>query len=930
MINRVAIVSMLFLAVATTALHAQPEKPVNIIKVQPSKKLYFVGDVGRADIVLYNSGSTTVTGTLMVKEEWGVDESRVLSTHWSKIYHNSRNITLLPHQQVTWSIDWDLGEQLYGHALQATFSVKNHPPITGHGFYQVARKNDWWRMNILSPDEYCNFHNNFAYALSDFCNLAPATDEYYSGQVGYFINNKKLIHRIQANYQRGIMEGGYTQTLVCGPAGYEFARKHPDWILRDERGAFRASVAPLSPMAVSGPYDEPLKGKGGAVGSYYALPIDFGNPETVKYGAEEIIRAIKVLGFKAMFFDSNPYGMGHYGIKDNVKLFTWDGLPHHRGNDPDEMSARSTRRVREIIRQSCPDVVLWYNGVDPTVPHKRKRNIAALDDSHCGVLMEVQIGPLLDPNHTLHHWRALYETFISRRNGLLKEENIHNPILNCGYIGFGAYTKGLKTEWETTRHGWTTANHIGAIFLASCVHPNLYGTDSWTPALQFMTRYSELMWSKEITLLEKPWKTITINSNREVWWEDSVYVNNSGRYHDTLIHIVNSPDQETVKITERTDPVLAESVEIEMQGIRKPAEVQVWAMQPYNYDDSDKTPHRYRLATKVESGKLIVQIPPFRYYTLVVVREPKEGTAIIPTPNSEYYKETATQQVTPRSEPSSGKMVEQLQLHIRQGSEIVRSKGWLQLNHEFIQNDGHFVVLEAENSSVLHFLSDKGAPTVDKTASGGYCIKNVRALKTTFVVNKAGTYQMWYRAWFPLKGNWNHWERMDDGPSRHRLDSDYGPAEKWLWGKGPQYQLSKGRHSLVFPKPTGWCGGALLDKIVISPAGTSTPIGLGPAVSPTRHVLFGEFACNALLLNDASTWELKYEEQLCGGSVRVEYSCDRGETWEILPKGEIKQAPAANIRVCFRFVLEAATDGDSPKLRNLNLVVNKKHQADNV
>ena len=89
----------------------------------------------------------------------------------------------------------------------------------------------------------------------------------------------------------------------------------------------------------------------------------------VQYGAAEVVRAIRMFGWDAVFFDVAPYGMIHYGVNNtnqpNPGLYTWDGRPWHRGADPDAASAKIARRTRELIRKHCPHVVLWYNGADP-------------------------------------------------------------------------------------------------------------------------------------------------------------------------------------------------------------------------------------------------------------------------------------------------------------------------------------------------------------------------------------------------------------------------------------------------------------------------------------------------------------------------------------------------------------------------------------
>jgi len=604
------------------------EGPVTIVRVRPSKILYLVGEPGRADVILKNNARIAHKGTLVVREEWGLSDSREV---WSGA------VALAAGQQKTVAVTWDLGQQVYGRALRAVFSVGGKPVALGAEFFQVATVKNWWRMNMLNGGglsdlatratdpfvTYGNFDNHFAYALSDFSHLAPEPDEYYSGQTRYHIFTKKRIETVRARHALGVRAGAYTLGNTGGAAGYELARQHPEWFLRDKRGAFHTCNRAVSPIELSYPPDQ-------RPSAWYALAPDFGNPEVVQYGADEVVRAIRMFGWDAMFFDVAPYGMIHYGINNthqpNVEMYTWDGRLWHRGRDPDAMSAKSARRTREIIRKSCPHAVLWYNGADPRSAGRYLQNRAALDDPYCGSLSELQGVQLLDPRGPWHYWRGLFESYVSYRNAFASEPKLADTVLNTGYLYNTGFHKIMsKEEFVASRDTWTVANHIGAVFLATRFHPCLLSTSAWRPSLQFMTRYSALLWAKDVKLVRKPWKTIAVESNREVWWEECVYARETDRWRDTLIHMLNSPEQETVDPKASRDPALAKFVDIEMQLAGDPAKAQVWALRPYDYDSPLREPVQVRLEPEVQGATLVIQVPPFHYHSLVVVREPQGG-----------------------------------------------------------------------------------------------------------------------------------------------------------------------------------------------------------------------------------------------------------------------------------------------------------------
>jgi hypothetical protein len=350
----------------------------------------------------------------------------------------------------------------------------------------------------------------------------------------------------------------------------------------------------------------------------------------VQYGADEVVRAIRMFDWDAVFFDVAPYGMIHYGVNNtnqpNPDMYTWDGKPWHRGADPDAASAITARRTRELIRKSCPHVVLWYNGADPRRAARPLQNRAALDDPNCGSLHELQGVQLLNPKGPWHYWRGLFEDYVGYRNAFVSEPKLADTVLNTGYLyNMGFHKTMSKEQFEASRDTWTMTNHIGAVFIAVRIHPCLLSTSAWRPSLQFMTRYSALLWARNIKLLHEPWKTIAVESNREVWWQECVYVRETDRWRDTLIHLLNAPEQETVNPRASRDPALARFVDIEMQLAGNPAKAQVWALRPYDYDSPVKAPVQVRLKPEVIGQTLAVQVPPFHYHTLVVVREPRKG-----------------------------------------------------------------------------------------------------------------------------------------------------------------------------------------------------------------------------------------------------------------------------------------------------------------
>ena len=273
---------------------------------------------------------------------------------------------------------------------------------------------------------------------------------------------------------------------------------------------------------------------------------------------------------------------------------------------------------------------------------------------------------------------------------------------------------------------------------------------------------------------------------------------------------------------------------------------------------------------------------------------------------------------------SAGDSVERrYELRFSPSPDAVEKSGWRQLRIFQAQKADQPIVIEAEESTLIVFTDRDVAPVRDAEASGGMYIKDVSELENDLVVETPGDYQVWYRAYFPVKGNWNHHEKMDDNEPVVSRDSDNGPNKQWVWVKGPVYNLSKGEHRQVFPAPTGWRGGARLDKIVLMPTTSPESVGMGPEASLCEKRISkstAELISNRLALGEMASWRLECEKNGNVGEVEIDYSLDRGKSWQALPEGKIHEVKDPKTKVMFRVRLSTNSKTVSPQFRNMALV----------
>ncbi len=241
------------------------------------------------------------------------------------------------------------------------------------------------------------------------------------------------------------------------------------------------------------------------------------------------------------------------------------------------------------------------------------------------------------------------------------------------------------------------------------------------------------------------------------------------------------------------------------------------------------------------------------------------------------------------------------------------SNGALRLTYEYVQPEtGGPLYLEAERASVLAFTPGKGQMAADAQASGGLSVAHVDRLEFRFTVRQAGAYTAYYRGLFPWAGTWLHFENMDGGTSQTVTDSHGQTLGQWLWTKGPTYQLAAGAHVWQLA-PSGWTGGAQLDKVVLVPEGGAVPTGAGEPALRSVGPATGQATTEEFMRRGLAKWSSLAVENPAGrGTVEVEWSADRGRTWQPLPAGGDLSGLSPETPLRFRLTLTADAEGASP------------------
>ena len=218
------------------------------------------------------------------------------------------------------------------------------------------------------------------------------------------------------------------------------------------------------------------------------------------------------------------------------------------------------------------------------------------------------------------------------------------------------------------------------------------------------------------------------------------------------------------------------------------------------------------------------------------------------------------------------------------------------------QKSGDHLVIEAEDFSVFAPMANEHRLAFRPECSNGCAVVNAGRLGYDFSIAQPGEYQVWIRVFFPLKANYNHNEKMDDGPYRNISDSaDHSKVSKtgrritsrdcflepdfWHWIPNFSYDLTKGKHHWDWGNPA-WGGGCILDKIVLIRKGSSVKPENAATdnrerISPKTGVLLSR----RIKLARIASWKFEYIADPGDGHIQTEFSCD-DEHFQPLKNGE--------------------------------------------
>jgi len=512
------------------------EPRLEVISLKPNKIVYEDGEAGRARVRLANPFDRELAVTLKPVLLWDLEKSLALAPV---------AVTVPAKDNAEGEVSWPGVTERWGHELRVEAVAEGRTVDVGRQFFGV--NSEWMDLILISfPRQaykdrgllmaeepfstYSTVQHWFAWAPGDYAENAPAYDEWYSGQTGYHMKKGQIREAIRDCHEKGMRCTFYNNAFSSGKAGLEWARRHPEWVCRRRDGTPSLGG---SALALSKPHSDKATGKMGFV------QIDFFHEKCIEYGARNVIESIEMFGWDGMFWDCGGCAL--------FPGFSYDGQPTPHGRDPDALSARNYRLLHNLIREKHPHFGVWING---SIDHFKQPFWSRFGNGGGLAMIEEQLRlpqtALLcehrhheQPGSRFSNWQRCHDQYAKERDAVT--QRLGAPII-----------AGYTTPW-----GWTAESHLGALLLATQIRPaNCHQEGTW-PMTQFMTRYSALLWRRDVKVIDDPEPLLAVAATRPVWWQRLAYRRPTPEGEDILLHLVSIPETENVDVTRKENPPAA-------------------------------------------------------------------------------------------------------------------------------------------------------------------------------------------------------------------------------------------------------------------------------------------------------------------------------------------------------------------------------------
>ncbi|MHB9038756.1 MAG: hypothetical protein ACYC64_19090, partial [Armatimonadota bacterium] len=606
------------------------EGRVTITSIRSNKVRYVENETATTWATVVNKTDATKSGSLVAWMYLDVDTVRLITV---------ASFSIAPGETKVQQFSYNVGPETYGRCVEVQFvDTGNNLLDKWQEYYAVAaeyfrvQQNSYnAQMKNYSVNFWTTFFNQahyFAQEPTDFGIRPFNAEEYISGQGGYDINRAGRQAEIDYRRNAGIAVTFYQRPEFCGQMGYDEIQKHPEYALYGANGQLAIdpiyfAETPCNPMELASPMEigpNRIVEKPYLDRQYHPwqhVPVNMAMEDAVVYEANLVREYAETCGFDGCYQDLSM------GVWDG---YNYDGsvvVPSSEYNQYVDLNARNHHVYSLYTKQNNANFGTWYNwgvecanyynqnykfylGTGESVADPRDTSvIAATDWNNVMILTEAQIlsGSVTDTVNSLLRNR---DTFVQKLGA--------NVVY--GYLSFAVDAD----EPGDTKWGWPTVNYFLSQIIATQYHLASYFIPSFHPSFQFMTRYSEFLWGRDITALSESeaGNILDVTSSETLLWQNVAYQRNRAGGYDLIVHLVRVPATQTWDINLADEPTPLDGVTV-TANIGTSTLQDVQSARPYQYEEEQRPVQTVLQATN-QNGLVTVAIPPFRYHTMVVFR----------------------------------------------------------------------------------------------------------------------------------------------------------------------------------------------------------------------------------------------------------------------------------------------------------------------
>ncbi|MFH0795760.1 MAG: glycoside hydrolase family 66 protein [Candidatus Omnitrophota bacterium] len=374
-----------------------------------------------------------------------------------------------------------------------------------------------------------------------------------------------LMTFIRSAHQQGLGVVFYNIPAVCGPAGTDFSREHPEWLAyAGGRPVYRyLSVESMEKLRNPEVDDKSRESFYSGVRTY--TPVLFTDQSVMDFAVDQIIQVSRYYDFDGIRWDGYPMLMPRATVENGVDVAgdtNYRGVPMDRGiSDLDEWNEKNITRMNKRIKEVLPDFIFgtnWspeYQGICWSKKMPATYRTCARD----GMVMDEDL-QTKDQEGSANP-ENLWETYrqrVVRGADLIREAG-----------GYDSVTKLAAGSPVFNRH-------LVSIIYAGGASLGIYSGSEQRFAqakdfYRFALRYSEFLYSHGFQrikdLEQKP--VLKVESDKTVWWKEYVYQGKLDNGKGCLfVNLVNPPVKPYLDYTETEKPEERNGIDVVVdQGI---------------------------------------------------------------------------------------------------------------------------------------------------------------------------------------------------------------------------------------------------------------------------------------------------------------------------------------------------------------------------